>query len=179
MPDPTYDVAVRLSLVHFDDRRAALATVRRVVREVRSLRRLDPDVARVRSRRCGRSAVELTVRVTAPTSWAAFDRGRAVVRASIHAVGGGTSGWERLTPEVRPPGRRGAPRAPSVPSPSPAPGPSSGWAAISAHAKRRVAGDPSLPPFAGAGDAARRLPALPPLPAPSRAPLGEVMIDLR
>lgn len=176
MSDSTFEVAAVLSIANFDDRRVAMRLVRRVVAEARTLRSLDQRIRRVVFRTRRRAAtVELSVVLRATSPSEAFDLGRAVLRAAVHAAGGDTVGWERLRPEIRPAraGRRAA--APDARSFEAAP--LTGWPGRAASAQRRAAEGPSLPPFAGAVD--RR--ALPPLPGSpvSHSPLGELLIDLR
>jgi hypothetical protein len=143
--DGSYLVACDFGLQHFDRPRAGAVAARLMFAEVRRLGRLDDRVGATRMRRTGTSVVSISVVVDAPSSWEAFDLGRAILRTAVHATGGATVGWENLRPQIQTPTTRRWGRFPTEGTTA-AQGPPD-WAAHAATARRHSAAVPTLPPL--------------------------------
>jgi hypothetical protein len=141
----SYLVACDFSLEHFEHPRAGVAVAREVHAEARRLGRADDRVRTTRLRRTATTVVTISVELTAPTPWAAFDLGAAILRTAVHASGGTTAGWEQLRPHVLPAAsRRRARSGVRPPVRLDAPG---DWGSFSAAARQRIAALPALPPL--------------------------------
>ncbi|MFN8050098.1 MAG: hypothetical protein U0Q22_01530 [Acidimicrobiales bacterium] len=129
-----------MSLRNFDDPRVGRALVKRVMTEIARLGEADDRIlnSRLRMRRRRSLAVELSLVVSADSSWEAFDYGASVLRASIHAAGGTSVGWERIVPAVLQLSGGGEPAGPT-------------WESASRAATRRAVHRP-LPAFAAAAE---------------------------
>jgi hypothetical protein len=154
-----YAVVCDLGVQHFDSPRAGVAMARAAYGEMRRLGTIDERVRSTRWRRATRETIQLTITVRATDARGAFEVASGLLRTGIHAVGGSTSGWEQLHPELQvigavPQRRRSGRRAhaadlAALPTPPT-------WAQWSAAARRRMERGPVLPPLASPCGPARR-----------------------
>lgn len=152
-----YAVVCDLGVQHFDSPRAGIAMARAAYGEMRRLGTADERVRSTRWRRAGRRTVQLTITVRATDAHRAFEVAGGLLRTGIHAVGGSTTGWERLHPELHvvnaaAPQRRRSGRRGHVLETTPRAAGARSWEDWSTLAGRRVERGSLLPPIGSATD---------------------------